>query len=333
MEPINIIVQDSSATVFNSVDLVSGVRGLMCKFSFNTPWKNLIKNVTFKTKTQTRTIIDIRDNQVAVPTSILDEVGSLLEVGIEGFTTSGQLKIATFYAVIGRIRQGAETDDVEDVPEVWQQIYELAEEAKTLALQANGLGTSYELVSAPKGTLFSIKEDELRIMCPKDTKWTFQQSGEGADKNCYYIGIKIFAPSSSIYGFKEDLSEIIMDDTMYYFENNDFAGIDDYGRKYSLVWLPVARFDESTQTWSYYGATSSTKKYTGWYYSVEWYNAQEFKVSTHSIRINLSNEECHNNIEPYYMGQININKLVSDDNDCLILYGGSATDNISLKET
>lgn len=332
MEPIKIIVKDSSAVVFNSVDLASGVRGLMCKFSFNAPWKNLIKNVTFRAGTQTKTILNIKDNEVEVPINILEEVGSLLEVGIEGFSTSGRLIITTLYATIGRIKQGAEVDDIEDVPEVWQQIYELAEEAKALALQANGIGSTYELVNAPKGSLFSIKEDELRIMCPYDTEWVFQQPGNGANKNNYYIGLKIFAPNNSIYSFKESLDEEIIDDTMYYFENNDFAGIDENDRKFSLVWLPVAQFNENTQIWNYYGKLSSKEKYIGWYYTVEWYNANGLKVASNSIRINLSNENCHTNNKPYYMGQININQLTQTANDVLILYGGSATENIQLKE-
>ena len=49
------------------------------------------------------------------------------------------------------------------------------------------------------------------------------------------------------------------------------------------------------------------------------------KVDSDTIRINLTNESCHNSIEPYYMGQINVNKLIQSDNDQLILFGGSST--------
>ena len=165
-------------------------------------------------------------------------------------------------------------------------------------------------------------------MCPKDTEWNFQNSGNQADKNKFYIGFKIYAPSKDVYSFKEDLAEQIKDQTMYYFENNDFAGIEENGRKFSIVWLPVAHYNEDEKKWNYYGATSSIKKYVGWYYSVEWYNINGQNIATNSIRINLSNEECHNNIEPYYMGAINVNKLYQNENEFLILYGGSATDNI-----
>ena len=88
---------------------------------------------------------------------------------------------------------------------------------------------------------------------------------------------------------------------MYSFENNEFAGIDAYGRKYSIVWLPVAVYDESAQTWTYYGANSNADHYIGWYYSVEWYDMEGVKIGSDRIRINLTNEDCHNEIKPFYM--------------------------------
>ena len=186
----------------------------------------------------------------------------------------------------------------------------------------------YEVFSSPKGTLVSTKESEIRIMCPKDTEWGFQQSGAQADKNKYYIGLKIYAPNKQVHSFKEDLNKNIQDQTMYYFENNDFAGIDEQGRKFSIVWLPAAHYNGENNSWEYYGKNSSEKKYIGWFYTVEWYDVNGLNIATSSIRINLSNEDCHNNIEPYYMGAINVNKLVQDEGEFLVIYGGSASDNV-----
>lgn len=187
---------------------------------------------------------------------------------------------------------------------------------------------TYEVFSKPEKTLVSIQEDEIRIMCANDTSWSLQSSGAGADPNSYYIGLKIYAPSSDIYSFKEDLNEIILDPQMYYFTDNNFAGIDENGRKYSIVWLPVAKYDAASDSWTYYGEKSSNKKYIGWNYCVEWYNENGLLVASNSIRINLSNETCHYINEPYYMASINVNKLTQDSGDVLVLYGGSATDNI-----
>lgn len=162
----------------------------------------------------------------------------------------------------------------------------------------------YEISSKPIGTLVNYMEEEIRIMCPTSTKWSHQQSGEGSDPNTYYVGFKAYAPSNDVVSFKEDLAEIISDATMYYFENNEFAGIDEYGRKYSIVWLPVASYDEPTDSWTYYGANSSDARYIGWHYSVEWYNIDGIKIASDTIRINLTNENCHANVMPYYMANI-----------------------------
>lgn len=163
----------------------------------------------------------------------------------------------------------------------------------------------YEVSSKPVGTLVDYRDKEIRIMVPADTKFELQNSGANADKNAYYIGFKAYAPEGAV-SFKEDLAEIISDNTMYTFEGNDFAGVDAYGRKYSICWLAVARYDEATQTWTRYGAQSSVDKYIGWYYSVEWYDANGNKIGSDCIRINLSNESCHNDVKPFYMtGYVN----------------------------
>ena len=162
---------------------------------------------------------------------------------------------------------------------------------------------SYEISHKPDGTIVDYRDKEIRVMCPADTRWVLQQSGENADKNSYYIGFKAYAPNEDVVSFKEDLAKTISDDTMYYFENNDFAGIDADGRKYSICWLPVAVYDGVSDTWTYYGANSADGHYVGFYYAVEWYNADGEVIASDCIRINLSNEECHSSIEPYYVNE------------------------------
>lgn len=159
---------------------------------------------------------------------------------------------------------------------------------------------SYEIAYKPDGTIVDYRDKEIRIMCPSDTVWTLQNSGENADPNKYYIGFKAYAPVDAV-NFKEDLAKTISDDTLYSFEGNEFAGIDTQGRKYSIVWLPVAKYDEASDTWTYYGTSSSAEKYIGWYYSVEWYDLNGEVISSDCIRINLSNESCHSTVEPYYV--------------------------------
>lgn len=165
------------------------------------------------------------------------------------------------------------------------------------------LSERYEIVSAPKGTLVDYREKEIRVMCPADTAWTKQNVGATGNANMYYMGFRAYAPEGAV-SFKEDDMASIEDQTMYYFEGNDFAGTDKLGRKYSIVWLALASYDEASDTWTYYGEKSSTEKYIGWYYSVEWYDADGVVIASDRIRINLSNENCHLEIKPFYMADV-----------------------------
>lgn len=171
----------------------------------------------------------------------------------------------------------------------------------------NTYGIAYEVSSKPKGTLVNYNGKEIRIMCPADTEWSLQNVGANGDASKYYIGFKAYAPSSNINSFKESLAKTMTDQTMYYFVDNEFAGIDENGRKYSIIWLPVAKHNDDN-TWTYYGANSTSDKLIGWDYCVEWYDNNGICVASDLIRINLSNEGIHSSIEPYYMSN-----YVTDD--------------------
>lgn len=161
-------------------------------------------------------------------------------------------------------------------------------------------GTAYEISNKPTGTLVNYNGKEIRVMCPADTEWALQNVGANGDASKYYIGFKAYAPTSNVNSFKESLAKTMTDQTMHYFVDNEFAGIDDNGRKYSIVWLPVAKHNDD-DTWTYYGANSTADKLIGWNYCVEWYDANGICVASDLIRINLSNENIHASIEPYYM--------------------------------
>ena len=175
----------------------------------------------------------------------------------------------------------------------------IVEEIRSVVRSAN-----YEVTNKPVGTLVSYTDDEIRIMMPADMQYSQQNVGPTGDASKYYIGFRAYAPSDDVVSFKEDMAQVISDNTMYYFENNDFAGVDSYGRKYSIVWLAVAAYDVASGTWSYYGDKSTTQKYIGWDYSVEWFNADGIKVAADTIRINLANENCYTTINPHYVSKL-----------------------------
>ena len=156
----------------------------------------------------------------------------------------------------------------------------------------------YEITSTPEGTLVDYREKEIRIMCPEGTVFTKQDVGSTGNANMYYMGFKAYAPEGAV-SFKEG-DQGVVENTMFDFAG-DFSGTDKFGRNYSICWFALASYDTASDTWTYFGKNSTTEKYIGWTYVVEWYNSKGVVIATDSIRINLSNEKCHSEIKPFYM--------------------------------
>lgn len=153
----------------------------------------------------------------------------------------------------------------------------------------------YEVDDVPVGTIVDYRDSEIRIMCPADAVFTKQNVGAGGDANGYYITFKTYAPDGAV-GYIEHLGNQVDKEVLTDLKT------DEYGRKYQPTWLAVAKYDESTGEWNYYGKTSSVNKYIGWNYQIDWYNVDGVMIASDNIRINLSNENCHYEIKPYYVG-------------------------------
>lgn len=166
------------------------------------------------------------------------------------------------------------------------------------AVEKTAEKTKYEVANVPTGTLVDYRDSEIRIMCPKDTVFTKQNVGEGGDANNYYFTFKTFAPSDDVVGYIEHLGNQVDKEILTNFS------VDENGRRYQPTWLSLAKYDEATGSWNYYGNNSTFNKYVGWNYQIDWYNADNVMIASDSIRINLSNEECHSVIEPYYVGSM-----------------------------
>lgn len=171
-------------------------------------------------------------------------------------------------------------------------------ESAVEAAMSEHLVKRYKVEDVPAGTLVDYFDKEIRIMCPADAEFVKQSVGVGGNPNNYYMTFKTYAPSDDVVGYIEHLgdqadAEILTD-----------LKTDKYGRKYQPTWLSLAGYDESTDTWTYHGKDSSTEKYIGWDYQIDWYNADGVMVKSDAVRINLSNEDCHNTVEPYYIGSV-----------------------------
>ena len=163
------------------------------------------------------------------------------------------------------------------------------------AAMGEHLTKKYEVTDTPVGTLVNYREDEIRIMCPANAEWHLQSVGTNGDANTYYVTFKTYAPNDDCVGYREHLGNQVDAETL-----TDLK-VDEYGRKYQPTWLGVAKYDTTTGTWSYYGANSTANHYIGWNYQIDWYNTEGIIIASDSIRINLSNEECHSVIEPSYV--------------------------------
>ena len=159
----------------------------------------------------------------------------------------------------------------------------------------------YEVKKPNDRVLVDYRDKEIRVMFPEDMTWSFQNVGAEGNSDMFYFEFRAYAPEGAV-SFKEDDKKVIEDTQMYYFEGNKFAGVDEFGRKFSRMYLAAAV--NNNGEWTYFGKNSNSDKYIGWYYTVEWYNADGNKMSTDQIRINLSNESCHHDIQPFYMNEV-----------------------------
>lgn len=168
----------------------------------------------------------------------------------------------------------------------------------------------YEVTSVPEGTLVKMNESEIRIMCPSNVVWTKQNVGAGGDPNCYYVTFKTYCYDDRVAGYIEHLGNQVDSEIQTSFST------DEYGRRYQVTWLALARYDETTGKWTYYGASSSEDHYIGWDYQLDWYDTNGVMIASDSVRINLSNEQCHSSIKPYYVGDImkEIDEKIAESN-------------------
>lgn len=156
----------------------------------------------------------------------------------------------------------------------------------------------YEITNTPTGTLVDYRDKEIRVMCPANTVWAKQTVGAGGDANSYYMTFKTYVPNDNVVGYIEHLGNQVDEKVLTDLKT------DAHGRRYQPTWLALAKYDEATGTWTYYGAKSTKDKYVGYDYQIDWYDANGVVVASDKIRINLSNEACHHEIKPFYMADI-----------------------------
>ena len=156
----------------------------------------------------------------------------------------------------------------------------------------------FDISGTPVGTLIDYHDHEIRIMCPVGAEFVKQSVGVGGDANTYYMTLRCYAPNDRAVGYIEHLGDQADAEILTNFS------VDEYGRRYQSTWLGMAKYDEATGTWTYYGSESEESKYIGWDYRIDWFDANNIMIASDSVRINLSNEDCHYVNRPYYVGEV-----------------------------
>ena len=131
----------------------------------------------------------------------------------------------------------------------------------------------------PEGTIVEYKDNEIRVMCPKDAVFVQQNPGEGGNPNIYYMAMTTKAPEGAV-AFNEGDRGVIAE-----------SNVSLEGKKSKTIWLALASL--SGGVWNYYGKNSTSASLIGWDYIIEWLDENGNIIETNCIRINLSNEECH----------------------------------------
>ena len=161
----------------------------------------------------------------------------------------------------------------------------------------------YDITNVPEGTIVDYRDKEIRIYCPENVEFHKQAVGEGGSENMYYMTFTSYAPEGAV-SLREGDRGVILDEVIS-LENGTGTGVDKFGRKYKKHWFALASYDAASDTWNYFGKTSTTSKYIGWTYVVAWYDENNRMIDTDILRINLSNKNCHLTLENSYYEEEN----------------------------
>ena len=255
-------------------------------------------------------LVDRKINDFATKVSDDGTINTIKEV-IDYVATHGS-EVGTILSDINSLKSLVGTTSVADQIAENNRVVK-AETYNTFVSKTEGaakyMARKYAITSLPAGARVDYREKEIRVLCPENTEWVRQTVGATGNPDMYYMGFKAYAPEGAV-SFKEGDRGIIVNE-MHDF-SGPFSGVDAFGRKYSILWLALARYDATTDSWTYYGAGSTANKYIGWTYVVEWYDANGKIIESDKIRINLSNESCHDLLEPSYMANTIQNIKVND---------------------
>ena len=172
--------------------------------------------------------------------------------------------------------------------------------------EINPLSHQLGFGALPVDTKVSYGVDTARIMIPKTTEFKGQNVGTGGNKNCYYIEMRRYAPEGAV-SFREasvglNPSTLMpTDDTLEEMRLIAEAphGVDAEGRVYRSNWYPVAQFDATTNTWTYYAKTKGEGEFIGWKERIVWYDEDGNVLEDNFCKLQLANEINYSDLNNY----------------------------------
>ncbi len=107
---IRVNVKNRGALATPLSPVTSGAVGIPVNFIFTDDWEGLTKTAVFRGSDVERDVL-ILDNACTVPWEVIAEPYGLLEIGIYGADTEGEIVIPTIWAVVGRIEVGTQRSE------------------------------------------------------------------------------------------------------------------------------------------------------------------------------------------------------------------------------
>lgn len=244
-------------------------------------------------KTELANKVSAEEVDTKINTTVTDKVNTIVTEKVDA-AVAEEVKEVMAEKVDTIVNEKVDTVVTEKVETLVTE--KVTEKVESTVVQAMSKTNKYEILNVPKGTLVDYSDKEIRIFCPKTTVWEKQTVGATGDPNCYYATFRTYISNDDAVGYIEHLGaqvdkEILTD-----------IKTDSDGRRYQDSWIALARYDSASDTWTYYGATSTNEKYIGWDYQLDLFDADGAMIGVDSVRIGLANEDCYFVNVPYYIG-------------------------------
>lgn len=229
---------------------------------------------------------------------ICDKNGEFVELGDEGIYLTAAQAEADFL-------KKADAESIYETKAEAQVKHKILEDAiqlisiKDIAWSKdNSNGTKFEVIKAVEGFLTDESQNDFRIFIPKGSKYEMQNVGAGGDSNNYYITVRAYAPRADINGCRKG---------RYSNYENDFGAMEkinidiESGRPYVDFWFAIAYTNDNGITWTEYADLSTSTKYIGYDWLVEWYIDEKIVASASKKFTLVNSREIFYNNKDWYI--------------------------------